>query len=70
MHAVGKHYCSIWKTDLSFNRLYFVYPFSSFLPVTTSYSAIFISSLTENNRSLTYPLSSIDSPKAIDLIGA
>lgn len=69
MQAVGKHYCSIWKTDFSRSRLYFVYPLSSLLRfVTTSYSAIFMSSLTENNRSLTSPRSSIDYPKAMERI--
>jgi len=70
IQAVGKHSCSIWKTDFNFSLLYLVYPFYYLRPVTTSYSAIFMSSLTENKRNLTYPLSSIDSPKAIDLIGA
>lgn len=70
MQAVGKHYCYIGKIDLSLSLVYFCSFFSSFFNGKTSYSAIFISSATENNLNLTSPLSSIDSPKEIDRIGA
>jgi hypothetical protein len=70
MQAVGKHYCSIGKTDLSFNRLYLVSFLSYFFNGTTSYSAIFMSYEIENNRNFTYPLSSIDYPKDIERKGA
>ena len=74
IQAVGKHSCSMGKIDFSFSRLYLFDSLISYFFVWISYSANVISSDILNNLNLTSLLSSIDSPidspKAMDLMGA